>query len=146
MSIKLTIKQRKWIKEYIKKGNATRAALKVYDTEDYNTAAQIGSQNLKKLQFTDLMEEMGLSDATLLNVGVEGMTKANKIHGTGDNFVEIPDYAIRHRYWETLLKLKGKLSDKNITAAQVNVKPILGGITETLNVQTNSSDKKDSDT
>ena len=35
-----------------------------------------------------------------------------KIHGTGDNFVELPDYAVRHRYWDTMLKLKGRLDTK----------------------------------
>lgn len=35
-------------------GNATRSALKVYNTKDYATAGSIGYQNLKKLQMTKL--------------------------------------------------------------------------------------------
>jgi len=122
----LTLKQRKWIKEYIKTGNATEAAMRVYDCKDRESAGSIGTENLQKLAIPDLMEQMGLTDITLMNVGAEGMTKANKIHGTGDNFVEIPDYATRHRYWETMLKLKRRLGVENQVNVQVNVQPILG--------------------
>jgi len=127
---RLTLKQRKWIKEYIKTGNATEAAMRVYDCKDRESASAIGTQNLGKLSFPELMEEMELTDITLMNVGAEGMTKANKIHGTNDNFVEIPDYATRHKYWETMLKLKRKLGVENQVNVQVNVQPILGGITK----------------
>ena len=109
---KLTLKQRKWIKEYIDTGNATEAAMRVYDCKDKESAGTIGSENLQKLAMADLMESMGLTDVALINVGTEGMTKAKKIHGTGDNFVETPDYATRHKYWDTMLKLKGKMTDK----------------------------------
>jgi len=139
---KLTIKQRKWIKKYIETGNATEAAMQVYDCKDRESAGTIGSENLQKLAFSELMDEMGLTDIALLNVGTEGMTKAKKIHGTGDNFVEVPDYGVRHKYWETLLKLKGKLNNKNITAVQVNVQPILGGVT--TNVHTDNRNKENS--
>jgi phage terminase small subunit len=45
----LTPKQSKWVAEYAKNGgNATQAALKAYDTDDYNTAHAIGSENLQK--------------------------------------------------------------------------------------------------
>ena len=117
----LTLKQRKWIKEYIKTGNATEAAMRVYDCKDRESATSIGHENLTKLHVPDLMEEMGLTDIALMNIGTEGMTKANKIHGTGDNFVEIPDYGVREKYWETMLKLKRKLGVENQNNIQVNV-------------------------
>ena len=126
----LTLKQRKWIKEYIKTGNATEAAMRVYDCKDRESASAIGTQNLGKLSIPDLMEDMGLTDAALMNIGAEGMTKANKIHGTGDNFIEIPDYGVREKYWETMLKLKRRLGVENQVNVQVNVQPILGGVTK----------------
>ncbi|MCD3505661.1 terminase small subunit, partial [Streptococcus equi] len=45
---KLTIKQQKFIDEYIICGNATEAALKAGYSK--KTAGQIGEQNLKKLE------------------------------------------------------------------------------------------------
>jgi len=57
-------------------------------------------------------------------VGIEGMQANKQIAGIvingklidadskTSNFVEVPDYPTRHKYWETLLKLKGRLKDK----------------------------------
>jgi hypothetical protein len=47
--IKLTYKQKKFVKEYINtNGNGTKAVLNVYDTKDKRTAAMIASKNLTK--------------------------------------------------------------------------------------------------
>ena len=105
----LTLKQRKWIKEYIETGNATEAAMRVYDVKDRDSAETIGSENLGKLALNDLMDEMGLTDLALLNIGAEGMTKPVKQSMTGEIH---PDYGTRHRYWETMLKLKKRLDSK----------------------------------
>ena len=45
---KLTRKQARFVDEYIETGNGTQSALSVYDTEDYNTAHVIASENLQK--------------------------------------------------------------------------------------------------
>ncbi|MGU7877371.1 terminase small subunit [Streptococcus suis] len=52
---KLTIKQRKFIDEYIICGNATEAALKAGYSK--KTAGQIGEQNLKKLEIKSAIAE-----------------------------------------------------------------------------------------
>lgn len=135
----LTLKQRRWIKEYIETGNATEAAMRVYDCKDRETAANIGSENLRKLQMPELMEDMGLTDVALINIGVEGMTKANKQSITGEVF---PDFNVRRGYWETLLKLKGKLRDtQGVNISGEKVIAILGGAT-VQNVQTNNSNQE----
>ncbi len=113
----LTIKQRKWIKAYIETGNATEAAVRVYNVKDRDSARALGSENLAKLSIPDLMEDMGLTDVALINIGSEGMTKANKQSITGEVF---PDYTTRHRYWETMLKLKRKLGPDNVVNQQFN--------------------------
>ena len=47
--MKLKLKQKAFIAEYVRNGgNGVQAALKVYDTEDYNTANQIARDNLQK--------------------------------------------------------------------------------------------------
>ena len=43
-----TKKQRGFARDYVDTGNATKAALKNYDTQDINTAAVIGSENIRK--------------------------------------------------------------------------------------------------
>lgn len=119
---KLTLKQRKFLVEYFKTGNATKSALKAYNTTDYSTASQIGSQNLRLLHepVKALMEKHGISVGTLIVTLADGL-QAKKIHGTSDNFVEIKDHAVRHKYLETASKwLKVDSGEKN-TNVQVNV-------------------------
>lgn len=139
----LTIKQKMFLKEYFKTGNATEAARKSYDCKSDGTAANIGSENLIKLQIPvrALMEKHGLSLGTLIVKLGEGL-EAKKLHGTGDNFVEIEDYAVRHKYLETAAKWLGVAKEGPDTLIQVNVQPILGG----KSVSANISNKEDTKT
>src|SRR5262245_3352043 len=48
VTIALTIKQRRFLKHYLKTGNGTQAALVAYDVTDANTARSIATENLRK--------------------------------------------------------------------------------------------------
>jgi len=54
---KLTKKQKAFADEYIETGHKTNSALKAYDTEDYSTAATIGSENMKKHEIQVYLDE-----------------------------------------------------------------------------------------
>jgi phage terminase small subunit len=54
----LTIKQEKFIGAYVQnEGNATQAALEAYGTSDEHTAAVIGSENLRKPDIKERIDE-----------------------------------------------------------------------------------------
>lgn len=117
----LTLKQRKWIKIYLECGNATEAAMKVYSCKSREYAAQIGYENLRKLDYTEFLEEAGITDDLLQKKVIEGLeanrTISAKIVGkTADNqtddFIDVPDFMARHKYLETALKLKQRLIDR----------------------------------
>jgi hypothetical protein len=108
----LTAKQRKWIKVYSETHNATEAAMQVYNCKDRNSAKQIGYENLTKLDFNELMEAMGLTDESLLESITEGQKATKPIVTPKGEIKAVPDYATRHKYIDTALKLKGKLSNK----------------------------------
>lgn len=118
-----TLKERRFVKEYIVSGNATQAALKVYDTDEPRTAQAIGSQNLSKLLITDVMEKAGLTDDKLVSDLVDGLgaTKvlSANIYANGEggkpinDFIETPDYAVRHKWWNSAMQLKGHLKDED---------------------------------
>jgi len=118
----LTIKQRKWLKLYIKEGNATKAAMEVYDCKDEHSAAQIGYENLRKLDIAEVMEEKGISNNKLLNKvneGLEATRTISAVKGTSANggttdFIDVPDYATQHKYLETALRLKKIINDKSL--------------------------------
>jgi hypothetical protein len=120
--IKLTFKQKEWLKLYLETGNATQSALQVYDTDDPNTASVIGSENLTKLRIPvlALMEKRGLTLGRLLEVLDDGL-QANKVLSAKvivqgdhkeattqtDDFIEVPDHLTRHKYLETAAKWLG---------------------------------------
>jgi len=132
--VKLTLKQAKFLKLYFETGNATRSALEVYDTDDYGVAGNIASENLKKLQapIKTLMEAKGLSVGRLMEVLDDGL-KANrtlsaKVIYQGkqgeattktDDFIEVPDHAVRHKFLDTASKWLG--IDKAQTLIQQNI-------------------------
>lgn len=126
----LTLKQRKWLDIYLQTGNATEAAMKVYNVKDRNGASQIGWENLRKLDYTAFMEASGITDHLLQQKIMEGLESKRTISATvviksddpkvktkqanarDVDFIDVPDYAIRHKYLETALKLKKRMNDK----------------------------------
>jgi len=129
-----TIKQRKWIVEYLKTGNASKAAMKIYNCKDMESAGTIGSENIQKLAnpVRQLMEARGLGMGRLLDVLSEGL-EANKvisaqiINQSGDgmktansmtkDFIDVPDHATRHRFLETAGRWLGAEPKKEETMA-----------------------------
>lgn len=116
--VKLTVKQAKFFKEYLKDGNGTRAALAVYGTDDYQSAASIASENLKKLEspMRALMESMGITAMDLIQTTNEarGAEKWNDFTGEKE-----ADHTTRLKAVGMLLKMAGYEEKKE--APQVNI-------------------------
>lgn len=55
MARKLTVKQQKFVDEYIECGNATESAIKAGYSK--KTAGQVGSENLKKLEIKNAIDK-----------------------------------------------------------------------------------------
>lgn len=127
----LTLKQRKWLDIYLELGNATEAAMQAYNVKDRNSASQIGYENLRKLEYSDFMEAAGITDKLLQQKLLEGLDAQRTISATvviksddpkvkskqatarDMDFIDVPDYQVRHKYLETALKLKKRLNDKS---------------------------------
>ena len=84
-----------------------------------NTAIT-ASRNLEsKWNFAEFMRQQGLTDEFLVKKIKDGF-EANKVisarivgadaNESTDDFIEVPDHAIRHKYLETALKAKGRLN------------------------------------
>ncbi|GAF81831.1 unnamed protein product [marine sediment metagenome] len=160
----LTIKQRKWMKIYLECGNATEAAMQVYDCSDRGAAANIGYENVRKLDYEDFMEAAGITDVLLQQRLLEGInavdihkeTKKAKKAKKGEEQeeaeiveVEIPNKVVRHKYLETALKLKKRLIDrKDITSkgkAILGAKEMTDKLDEILNEPEDDIEEKESD-
>lgn len=117
----LTLKQRKWIKVYLETGNASKAAMQIYDCKDRNSAAQIGFENLRKLNYEDFLEEAGITDELLQKKIMEGLESTRTVSAVktskdataeSTDFIDVPDFMARHKYLETALKLKKRLIER----------------------------------
>lgn len=117
------LKRRKFIKVYSELGNAVKAYMQVFKCS-IETANGLASNYLKKIDFSDLMEEQGVTDKALIDKIKEG---TNATRPYGKNAIIHEDYATRHAYIETSLKLKGRL--KKEEAQQ----PIMQGLSIVIN-------------
>jgi len=90
---KLTLKQAKFTKEYLKSGNATEAAAKAYDVKNRNTANSIATENLAKPAIKEAVmsaaEKLGINPEYVLNnfkkVIEVGSVVYTKTVGQGEN-------------------------------------------------------------
>ena len=131
MTIKRTLRERKFIKAYIENsGNATQAYMIINPEIKKESARELGYRMLTKVDISmnEIMELMGTTDAYLNEILNEGL-KATKVvsvipikpkeaqPSTGDlpdanskniEFVDVEDFAVRHKYLEMAYKLKNK--------------------------------------
>lgn len=108
---KLTIKQKKFVKEYVKNdGNGRDAAKAVYDVASDESAAVIASQNLNKVNVKEAIE-LALAkhnitiDAALAPIA-DGLI-ATKEQYTEHGVVETKDHSTRLKASGMALKLMG---------------------------------------
>ena len=125
------LERRDFTKVYLKLKNAGKAYKQLHPKVTDHSANELGSRMLKEVDFIELLEEGGVTDALLNQKTLEGLDATKQIGArkivqgakTGheikvdamtdtDDFIEVEDYAIRHKYLETALKLKKKLTDK----------------------------------
>lgn len=100
-----TLKEKKFVQEYLKTGNATEAASRSYLVKNRNVAKVIGAQNLTKLNFTDYFDQLGLDDQSLVGSLIEAT------HATRYSYdQEAPDWNNRLKALELCMRLKGTFS------------------------------------
>lgn len=119
----LTLKQRKWLKVYLKCGNATEAAMRSYQCKNRDSGAQIGWENLRKLDFSEVMEESGITDKKLVDVLSEGLVAIKIKTSLTEPDREVADYQTRYKYLDIALKLKRRMAEK-VEVSVEEVKPL----------------------
>ncbi len=123
MARNLTKKQATFVEAFVETGNGTKSALQAYDTEDYMTAAAIASENLKKPQIINALEE-ALPDNLLAQVHREGLFATKPIYSKeGDLIDEDADFANRAKYLDMAYKLRGKYAAEKHLNLNVDVEP-----------------------
>lgn len=118
-----TVKQKRFIKEYIKSGgNGTKAAMVAYPGTTYSSAASIATRNLEKLDIATIFDNAGLTDEAIATTLNEARS------ATRDNGK--PDWLPRLKASEMALKVRGHFKERIEHMGSVGVYPILGGLTK----------------
>lgn len=125
MARKLTKKQRGFVKDLIKIGNGTKAALANYDTDDEDVAGVIASENLGKPKIQEAINN-ALPDDLLSRKHLEGLDAIF----TDRYNTEEPDYDARFKYLDSAYKLKGSYAPEKSQRLQVNLNTSSEGIKE----------------
>lgn len=140
----LTLKQKKFLKVYFETGNATKAALAAYETDDPHSASIIGSENLAKLGdvVRYIMNRKGLDVEKLVDT-VNGAMEANKVisaqvivkkdnptsqtdgelppaDSKTNDFIEVPDHPTRLKAVEIAERWLGMKQETPNVAIQFN--------------------------
>jgi hypothetical protein len=82
--------------------------------------------------FMELLDEAGVTDNKLANKLAEGLEATKSVVMGGGEFIDVqPDFATRHKYLETLLKVKGHMTAhvENKMNISIKYKPLLAGDT-----------------
>jgi len=140
----LTTRQNLFLKEYMQTGNATEAAMKVYNCKDRASAAALGSRMLRNVKIFDEVEfwlnKLGITDREIAKTIKEGLQATKVISAVSTNkdadektmdFIDVPDWNARNKTLEMLLKMRGKFIDKSINL-NMDYKDVLDEIKKTI--------------
>jgi len=100
--------------------NGTKAYLELHPRVDRRSAGVLGARMLAKVSVDTVLSAYDLGFEKYMKTLKEGLD-ANKIHGTSDNFIEIPDHAVREKYLTKLGKILRLEAIDGQTLHQTNI-------------------------
>ena len=113
---RLTIKQRKFVKHYIKSGNGTQSALQAYDTKSDKVAGIMAVENLGKPSIQEAVNQ------SLQSAGLDLTTLASEAKGLAMATVDKVSADTKLRTIVELWKLTGAYPDRKTAHLNLNIK------------------------
>lgn len=128
------LQKRMFLKAYIEKGELGLAYQAVKPRTKKESAQVLGSKLYKTLlseiKFDELFEQLGFDDVNLAMGFIDGARATRTISATviiksddpkvktkqanarDVDFIDVPDFATRHKYLESIARMRGKLIDR----------------------------------
>ena len=103
------IKQKEVFKKMLENGGKMQPAM---EEVGYSEAYSKNPNKLKKTKGWKALMKKYLPDSKLVKVASEGLDATMVKTSLTEPDTTLPDYAVRQRYLETVLKMKGKLVEK----------------------------------
>lgn len=134
---KFTLRQQRYKKNRILGMSQYNAAVAAgYSPNTAKQACKI--ENIVKYSLADAFEQAGLTDKAIIAHALKGLEALKiqacdvyvfkdengkwKVNEEKNEFVEVEDWHVRHKYFETILKLLNKIKEQNL-GVSVNVFP-----------------------
>jgi len=130
---KLSKQDQEFVKEVAITGNQTQSAKKAYGIENDGYARVKGHKQITKDNIVQAVEEVKktlaerIPDELLEEVLLEGLGASKEVWKNNNESGEIekvsdePDYAVRHKYLDTSIKLKGLYAPEKSVNLDINV-------------------------
>lgn len=120
----LTVRERRFAAGVVKGLTPTEAMRQAGYAE--STALSKQGQKSEKVRdfIVELMDEQGLSLRELLEVLKDGLGATKQIALPDMSIMEVPDYAVRHKFLETALKLRGYLQKQEVNLSNPGSGPL----------------------
>jgi len=128
----LTVRRQKYKANRLAGMNQVNSARAAGYSEVFSRTASDRLERSIKVDMRDHFERAGLTDKKIVEHALKGLNagkviSANVIasdgmadaHGTTKDFIDVPDWTARHKYFETILKITDKLRDKVIHSGAV---------------------------
>ena len=112
MARALTKKREGFVRDYVLTGNGAVSVKKNYKVKNDETARAMASELLTFPNVATAIEEVkktvaeALTEDLLLQKHLEGL-EATRAVPKDDSTIEVPDYAVRHKYLDSAYKIKG---------------------------------------
>ena len=123
---KLTIKQKTFVSEYLKTGNATEAARRAGYKGNDNTLGQVGNENLRKPKVLELIKSKEAERSKRLELEEDFELKAAK--EIYDKAMKILDFKSANTAIQTIAKIRGKFIQKIQLGVSDDIAGMLGRI------------------
>lgn len=122
--IEPNLRQKETFKKMLENGGKLQPAM---ESSGYTKAYSKNPDKLKKTKGWKALMKKYLPDSKLVKVASEGLEATMVKTSLTEPDRTLPDFAVRQRYLETVLKMKGKLVDKTDITSGGKPIPILGG-------------------
>ena len=135
----LTQQEQDFVKEVVKTGNKTEAVVKAYKEKDDNYAGVKGHRLIRKDKIQKAVTQVKKTLAERIDVDKlekvfnEGLEAGKHIYKNNNESGEIedmgiePDYAVRHKYFDSGVKIMGEYApDRNVNInldANITINP-----------------------
>ena len=113
---KLTRQDKNFVKELVITGNKRQSANKAYKYKSVNVAGVMANRKLRNTNIINAINEIKLSLAERISTDkLEEVLREGLQAGRETENGIVPDYAVRHKYFDSAVKIVGGYApDKNI--------------------------------